>query len=124
MNYEQFTKSFSWLRENRDSSILTLSGGIVTLYVAIQILYLILSNGGISQGQYILYFVTGLLPALLEILFSVLMWAYSNKSGLWGILTILVAFVSIIGTSGGLLVGFFLAFFGGIMSAIYKITKN
>ncbi|MHB1506569.1 MAG: DUF6114 domain-containing protein [Cuniculiplasma sp.] len=124
MNYEQLTKSFSWFKQNRDSSILTMAGGIVTLYVALVELSLILSNGGLPQSQYILYYVTGLIPAILEIFFSVLMWVYNSRSGLWGVLTILVAFTSFIGTSGGLLVGFFLAFFGGIMSAIFKLSKN
>ena len=93
LNYEQFAKSFSWFKQNRDSSILTMAGGIVTLYVALVELSLILSNGGLPQSQYILYYVTGLLPAILEIFLSVLMWVYNSRSGLWGILTILVAFV-------------------------------
>ena len=120
----KLTQFFHVFRNNRDAAVLTSAGGLITLAVAFIELHLILISGGVSGTQYTEFAFTGILPPVVEIICATFMWFLPNKSGITGIITILAAFLSFAGTEGGLLVGFFIAFFGGIMSALYGMTKS
>lgn len=120
----KFAEVFSVFRNNRDSATITFAGGIVTLSVAIIELNLILTSGGVSFPQYIEFLLTGVLTAVIELSCAIAMWFYMRRSGIIGLITIIAAFTSFAGTEGGLFVGFFLAFFGGIMSSLFRATKN
>ena len=120
----KFAELFSIFRNNRDSAVITFAGGIVTLSVAIIELNLIVTSGGVSFSQYVEFFLTAFLPAVIELSCALAMWFYIKRSGILGLMTMITAFISFAGTEGGLFVGFFLAFFGGIMSALFRATKN
>ena len=120
----KFVELFSVFRNNRDASAITFAGGAVTLSVAAIELNLLLGAGGVSSFQYLVFALTGILPAAVEIFCALAMWFYVGRSGLVGLTTIIAAFASFAGTEGGLFVGFFLAFFGGIMSSFFRMTKN
>ncbi|MCL5988150.1 MAG: DUF6114 domain-containing protein [Candidatus Thermoplasmatota archaeon] len=120
----KFAEFFSIFRNNRDSAAITFAGGIVTLSVALIELNLIVTSGGVSFSQYVEFFLTAVLPAVIELSCAMAMWFYMRRSGILGLITMITAFISFAGTEGGLFVGFFLAFFGGIMSALFRVTKN
>ncbi len=106
-----------------DSSIVSILGGIIILYVGVYGLYILLTVGSYSVYD-LLEEIFGSIWGLLIVVFSILLFFDRNRHGKYGAAIIILSFASWYGTSGGLFVGFILAFLGGIMGLTWKPAKQ
>ena len=106
-----------------DSSIVSIIGGIIILYVGVYGLYILLTVGSYSVYD-LLEVIFGTTWGLLIVVFSVLLFFDRNRHRKYGSAIIILSFASWYGTSGGLFVGFILAFLGGIMGLAWKPARQ
>ena len=106
-----------------DSSIVSILGGIIIMYVGIYGLYILLNAGSYSVYD-LLEEISGSVWGVLILLFGALLFFDRNRHRKYGAAIIILSFASWYGTSGGLFVGFILAFLGGIMGIAWKPAKQ
>lgn len=104
---------------NLDASIVSGIGGLVILYVGLIGLRLVLLGGDTATLD-ISEVLAGTTWGILIIIFSTLMLLDLKRNRIYGAAIILLSFASWYGTSGGLFIGFVLAFLGGIMGYSWK----
>ena len=115
------SRFFSYFRQNRDAATVMLAGSIVTMIVSIVIVYLSVITGNINKSNNLLIEIgTGIIPPLIEISASLVMFFKESMSKSMGGLGVLMALLSLPGSEGGLLIGFILVLIGGAMSILYK----
>lgn len=110
---------FQIRNRNLDAAVVAGLGGALILYVGIVGLRLVLLGGDTASADR-LEVIAGLLWGILILAFSALMFLDLKRNRLYGILILILSFASWYGTSGGLFVGFVLAFLGGIMGYSWK----
>lgn len=104
---------------NLDSAVVAGAGGLVILYVGLIGLKLVLF-GGDSTTLDITEVVAGTLWGSLITAFSILLVVDLKRNHIYGAAIVLLSFASWYGTSGGLFIGFVLAFLGGVMGYGWK----
>lgn len=106
-----------------DSSLVSAVGGLIILLVGIIGLH-ILFSGGIHFGPGLVEEIAGTVWGILILIFSALLFLDRPHHALYGAGIIIVSAASWYGTSGGLFVGFLIAFIGGIMGITWKPPRN
>lgn len=104
---------------NLDASVVAGVGGLVILYVGLIGLRLVLF-GGDTAATDLTEVIAGTLWGILIITFSFLMFLDLKRNRIYGAAIIILSLASWYGTSGGLFIGFVLAFLGGIMGYAWK----
>ncbi|MHB1439803.1 MAG: DUF6114 domain-containing protein [Cuniculiplasma sp.] len=115
------SRFFSYFKHNRDAATVMLAGSIVTMIVSIVIVYLSVITGNINKSNNLLIEIgTGIIPPVIEISASLVIFLKESMSKSMGGLGVLMALLSLPGSEGGLLIGFILVLIGGAMSILYK----
>ena len=100
------------------AAVLTIIGGIFIIIggFIIALIGALFAFLGFFSG----IFFVGIVVGVLTLLMGILMLALPSAHLPWGIITILLAIVSIPFALGGFLIGFILALIGGILSIVWK----
>ncbi len=105
------------------AGVLTIIGGLFILIggVALAVIATAFTLFGFF-GDFVAFFYVGLLVGLLTILVGVLMLAMPRAHVVWGVLAIVLSFVSWPFAFAGFFLGFLLALIGGILALVWKDT--
>jgi len=106
----------------KTAAILTIVGGVFVLLGGLALAAIGAIFSFLLGGLTGLFFI-GLVIGILILVFGVLMFVKPEMKLIWGILTIIMAIVSIPFAFGGFLIGFILSLIGGIMAITYKVRE-